>query len=110
MSFPINFHKNFIKVPLPVARLHTPGPALIDLACELRAKPVPPVPDRFIAHINTAFMQEVFYISQRKWKPHVQHNGKLDDLGAGFEIAEGYWIGHVTEVNFQDAVGQGGLF
>jgi len=34
----------------------------------------------------------------------------LDDLWTGFEIAKGYRIGHVTEVNFQDAVRQGGLF
>jgi hypothetical protein len=34
----------------------------------------------------------------------------LDDLGAGFEIAKGYRIGHVAEVNFHDAVRQGGLF
>jgi hypothetical protein len=34
----------------------------------------------------------------------------LDDLWTGFEIAEGYKIGHGIEVNFQDAVGQGGLF
>ena len=45
-----------------------------------------------------------------QWKPHVQHNGKLDDLRTGFEIGKGYRIGHVTKVNFQDAVGQGGLF
>jgi hypothetical protein len=32
----------------------------------------------------------------------------LDDLRAGFEIAKGYTIGHVAEVNFQHAVGQGG--
>jgi len=74
----------------------------------LRTKSMPPVPNRFIAHINTAFMQEVFYISQRKWKPHIQHNCELDDLRARFEIAEGYTIGHVAEVNFQHAVGQGG--
>ena len=35
---------------------------------------------------------------------------KLDDLWTGFEVAERYRIGNVTEVNFQDAVGQGGLF
>jgi hypothetical protein len=34
------------------------------MACELRAKPMPPVPYGFIAHIDTAFMQKVFYISQ----------------------------------------------
>jgi hypothetical protein len=55
---------------------------------------MPPVPNRFIAHINTAFMQKVFYVSQREWEPHIQHNCKLDDLRAGFEIAEGYKIGH----------------
>jgi hypothetical protein len=55
---------------------------------------MPPVPNRFIAHIYTAFMQKVFYISQRKWKPYIQHNCKLDDLRAGFEIAERYSIGH----------------
>jgi hypothetical protein len=41
-------------------------------------------------------------------KPHIQHNYKLDDLRAGFEIAKGDWIGHVAEVNFQHAIGQGG--
>ena len=29
---------------------------------------------------------------------------------AGFDVAEGHRIGHVTEVKFHDAVGQGGLF
>ncbi len=28
------------------------------------------------------------------WKPYMKHNCKLDDLGAGFEIAAGYWIWH----------------
>ena len=43
-------------------------------------------------------------------RAHLQHNCKLDDLRTGFEIAKGYRIGHVTEVNFQDVVRQGGLF
>jgi hypothetical protein len=34
----------------------------------------------------------------------------LDDFWTGFEIAKGYFIWHVTEVNFYDAVMQGGLF
>ena len=29
-----------------------------------------------------------------KWKPHIQHNCKLDDFRAGFEIAKGYWFRH----------------
>ena len=40
----------------------------------------------------------------------MQHDCELDDLWTRFEIAKGYGIRHVAEVNFQDAVGQGGLF
>jgi len=34
----------------------------------------------------------------------------LDDLGAGFEIAERYWIRHGLEASFHSNVRQGGLF
>ena len=71
---------------------------------------MPPLPNGSIVYVNASFMQEVFYISQRKWKPHIQHNRKLDDLRAGFEIAEGHWIRHGPDANIQHAVGQGGLF
>ena len=94
MSFTIYFHEDFIQVPFPITGLHAPCPALLDLACELRAKPMPPIPNRFIAYVNASFMQEVFYISKLEWKPHIEHNCKLDDLRAGFEIAERYRIGH----------------
>ena len=110
MSFPIYLHKDFIQVPLPVARLHALRPSLFDLAFELRAKPVPPNPNGFIAHIHATFMKQGFHISQCKWKSHIKHNCKLDYFRTGFEIAKGYRIGHVAEVNFQDTVGQGGLF
>ena len=80
------------------------------LACELRAKPMPPVPYEFIANIHTAFMQEVFYISQWKWKPHIQHNCELDDLRTGFEIAGRNFIGHSLIANCRGSSQQGGLF
>ena len=64
MSFTIYLHKDFIQVPFSITGLHAPCPALIDVACELRAKPMPPIPNRFIAYINASFMQKVFYISQ----------------------------------------------
>ena len=44
------------------------------------------------------------------WKPHIQHDCKLDDLRAGFEIVEGYWSGHGLDANIQHPVGQAGLF
>ena len=54
-------------------------------------------------------MKKVFYISQWEWEPHIQHNCKLDNLRAGFKIAEGYWIRHGWVANIQRAVGQGAL-
>ena len=54
------------------------------IACELRANPVPPVADSFIAYVHATFMKKVFYISQREWKPYIKHNCKLDCSSSGF--------------------------
>ena len=62
ISFPIYLYKDFIKVPLLVTSPHSPCSSLLDLACELRAKPVPSVPDRFIAYIYSKLMKQVFYV------------------------------------------------
>ena len=70
-------------------------------ACELRAKTVPPVADRFIAYTYSTLMKQVFHIAQREWKSHIQHHRKLDDLRAGFEITEGKLIGNGWETNCQ---------
>ena len=64
MSFSIYLYKDFIKLPLPVARLQAPCFSFFNFACELRAKPVPPVPDRFIAYIYSELMKQVFYVPQ----------------------------------------------
>ena len=88
MSFPIYLHKDFIQVPFPITRLKTPCPSLFDLACKLRAKPVPPAANGFIAYIYSTLMEQVFFITKRTWKSHIQHHRKLDDLWAGFEVAE----------------------
>jgi len=50
----------------------------------------------------------IFDIPQRQREPDIEHHGKSDDLWTGFEIPEGRAFGHVAEVNFQHAVGQGG--
>ena len=38
-------NRTFIQVPFPMTGLHAPCPALLDLACELRAKPMQPIPN-----------------------------------------------------------------
>ena len=97
------------EVPFPITGFHSPCLALFDLACKLRPKPMPQVPNRFIAYVHTSFMQKVFHISQWEWKPHIKHNCKLDDLRASFEIAEGHWSGHGWIAMFPITIRQGEL-
>ena len=99
-----------VDLSIPVAELHTPYPKLLDLACKLGAKSVPPVPNGFIANIHTAFIEKVFDIPKSKRKSHIKHYCKLDDLRARFEIAERYWIGHGLDANIQHSVGQASFF
>lgn len=41
-----------------------------------------------MANFDTAFVQQIFHISQRKRKSGVQHHRQADDLWAGFEITK----------------------
>ena len=78
-----------LKVPLPIrmtARLLTSFPR--NLWCKHWPEAVPPKPDRFMAHIDTAFMKKVLYITERKRKSNVHHYCKSDDFRAGFEVAK----------------------
>ena len=88
MSFSIYLYKDFIEVPFPITGVHTPCLKLFDLTWELRAKFVPAVSNRFIAYIYPTFMKQVFYISQSKWKSHIQHDCKLNNLWTGFKMAK----------------------
>ena len=74
MHFPVYLYKYFIQVPFLITGLHPPCPMLFDLACELRTKPMPPVPNGFIAYIYTALMKKVFHIPKTERKPYKQHN------------------------------------
>lgn len=51
---------------------------------------MPPIAHGFVADINASFVKQVLYVSQRKWKPDIQHDGQADDFRVGFEILE--WI------------------
>ena len=34
-----------------------------------------------LANINSAFVEQIFDVSQREWKSNVHHHRKLDDFG-----------------------------
>ena len=82
--------------------------ALLDKA--VYSDSAPPAPNGFIAYVHASFMQQVFYISKRERKSHIQHNCKLDDLRTGFEIAEGNMFRHSWIANYQASPQQGSLF
>ena len=62
-----------------------PALRFFNLVCKLRAKPMPPVPNGFIAYVHATLMQKVLLISDRKWELNIHHHRKADDLGTGFE-------------------------
>ncbi len=95
MPLTIYLHENLVNVPLPFGEraqlLNTTPPYL---SSKHRAKPVPPIPDSFVAHVDPAFVQQIFDIPKRERETDVQHHRKTDDLGTGFEVFERGGSGH----------------
>lgn len=95
VTFAIHLHKNLVHVPFPFReRAKLLHPLSSDLRGKHRTEPVPPVADSFMAHIDPAFVQQVFDIPKRKRKSAVQHQRQTDDLRTGFEVFEGGRSGH----------------
>jgi hypothetical protein len=62
----INLHKNLIQMPLPVRVSSHPGrPIATDFRSKHRAKYVSPEPNRLVADVDPALVQEIFHIPQR---------------------------------------------
>jgi hypothetical protein len=59
----IDLYENLVHMPLPVRiRLHPANPVSADLCRKHRTKSVPPDPHNFVADIDPALMQQIFYI------------------------------------------------
>lgn len=61
----VDFYEHLIQMLLPI-RMSTKllNPFFSDLGRKNRPKFVPLEPDRFVANINTALVQQIFYISK----------------------------------------------
>ncbi len=95
MPLAIHLHKNLIHLPLPFGEYAQLLNTLTsDLSSKHRAKPIPPIPDSFVAHVDASLVQQVFDIPKRERETNVQHHCKADDLGTGFEVLERGRIGH----------------
>ena len=89
MHLAFDLHENFVQIPLPVRIRPQPLHSLsADFSGEHRAETVPPEPNRFVADIDTALVQQVFHIPQRQKKSDVQHHCQADDFGAALKALE----------------------
>ena len=72
MRLAINLHKYLILMPLPVRECaHLLNSFAADFSGEHRTKSVPPASNRFVADIDTTFVQQVLNIPERQRKSHV---------------------------------------
>lgn len=82
-------HEHLAEAPAPMReRPHRLGPAATDLGRKDGAKPPPPEARRLVRDIDTALVQKVLDVAQRKWVANVHYYREADDLGRCLEIAE----------------------
>jgi len=63
MPFAVDLHEDLVEVPSPVGKCpHTIDALAPDLGREHRAEPVPPEPDRLVADLDPALVQQIFDI------------------------------------------------
>ena len=90
-----DLHENLDDMPLPSREgAQLLDPSAPDLGCEHRPEPMPPEPDRLMAHVDAALVKQILHVPERQRKPAIQHHRQTDDLGARFEVLEGRALGH----------------
>jgi len=73
--------EDLVQMPAPARIRSMIDPALSDFRGEHRTEPVPPKPHRFVADIDPALEQQIFYLPQRQRIADVHHDREADDLG-----------------------------
>ena len=84
----VDLYLDLIQVSLPMVGLHSVDPPFSDLGGESRAKPKPPVANRFTANADPKLVQKLLNISKRKRKPDLELLSQADEYGPGFEVSE----------------------
>ena len=88
MPLTVDLHEHLVQVPAPLARFHAFDPALPDLRSKHRAEPMPPEPNRFIADLDAALMQQVLDVAERQRETDVQHHRQADNFRATLKALE----------------------
>ena len=65
MRLSVDLHEDLVQVPLPVRiRSHPTDPVSSYLSSNIETKSIPPKPSRFVADLNTNFVQKIFASSK----------------------------------------------
>ncbi len=64
VNFTVDLHEHLVQMPPPMAGPHTFNPPFADFGGENRTEAMSPVPNRFVADIDTAFMKQVLDVPQ----------------------------------------------
>ena len=88
MRLAVDPDEHFVQVPTLLGIRSMINPPLPDLRGEHRTKPVPPKPRCFVADIDTALEQQIFYPSRGRRITDLQHHREADHLGRRVEIAK----------------------
>jgi hypothetical protein len=77
----VDLYEDLVEVPAPVAIARkVSNPTSSNLACEHRAKTVPPKPHRLVADVDPALEQQVLDVSQAQWETGIHHYHEADHL------------------------------
>ena len=89
MCLTIDLHENLVQMPFPArVRPRLLHPFSANFSGEHWAETVPPMPNRFVADIHTALVQQVLDIPQRKRKSNIEYKRQANDLGAAMKLLE----------------------
>jgi hypothetical protein len=81
VALSIDLLEHLVQMPLLLRPIpHPLGSRATDLGGERRTEAAPPEPDRRVACVDPALVQEVLNVAQGKGKPDVHHHGKVDDI------------------------------
>ena len=110
VRFAINLHEDLVQMPSPIyARTRMIDPIFPYLSSKNGTKPVSAIANGFMTNTDAPFMKKVFHIAERKWKPHIHHDGQPDDLGRRLEIAKRVVISHLKTIENRPSVVKTGL-
>jgi hypothetical protein len=91
-------------------RQHPACSVATDFSRKQRAKSIAPEPNRFLADIDAALVQQILDVPQGHWKADVHHSSQTDDLRACLEVPERGMFCHLARLRNRTPPSQAKFF